>query len=451
MHVYFSGIGGAGISAAARLAHQAGFTVSGSDKQDGAYIHSLHEQGITDIDFDQSYDHIAAVHQKRPIDWYVYSSAVSMEQADPPEITFCKEHSIRVSKRDEFLTMLLEETHQKLIAIAGTHGKSTTTAMVIWLLKELGQPFSYATGAKIPFGPISNFDQEAEYFVYECDEFDRNFLAFRPNVSAITGIAWDHHEIFPTREEYNQAFRDFISQSEHIVIWQHDVETLALHHNPDMRILHRQDQGIETMTLPGRFNREDAWLAIQTVAGVRKSAHEYSQLGLATQAKREPDISSLVAIMNRFPGLKQRMELLAPNLYSNYAHTPEKITGGMSAALEIANKTNQNLVVIYEPLTNRRQHYIKDDYKDTFAGAKKLYWVPSYLAREDPKLPVLTPAELITHLTDPSIAEPAELDDRLLTHIQAHLDKGDLVVAMGASGTGSLDEWLRKHFAHDAH
>ena len=141
------------------------------------------------------------------------------------------------------------------------------------------------------------------------------------------------------------------------------------------------------------------------------------------------------------------MEQLAPNLYTNYAHTPEKIKGGMSAALEIAQANGQELVVIYEPLTNRRQHYIKDDYKDCFAGAKKLYWIPSYLAREDPSLPILTPAELIPHLSDPSIAEPAKMDDALLGRIREHLAQGALVVAMGASGPGSMDEWLRQHFA----
>lgn len=429
MHIYFSGIGGSGISSFALLAHQAGFEVSGSDKQDSTYIHYLREQGITAIELDQSYEHIARIHAQHPIDWVVYSSAVSMEQTEPPEIAFCKQQGIRCTKRDEFLNMMLKEKHQRLIAIAGTHGKSTTAAMVVWIFKELGVPVSYSLGAKISFGPLSTFDPNAQFFVYECDEFDRNFLAFHPYVSAITGIGWDHHEIFPTRENYNQAFRDFIGQSEHAVIWQHDAALLALQPGHTVRTLDRNDPAIHVhITLPGRFNREDAWLAVQTVA-----------------AHSSAPIETLCGIINRFPGLKQRMELLAPNLYTNYAHTPEKLAGGMSAALEIAAKKQQDLIVLYEPLTNRRQHYIKDEYTDVFKGAKKLYWVPSYLAREDPNLPLLTPKELITHLSDPSIAEPAELNNQLLARIKTHLDAGDLVVAMGASGKGSMDEWLREH------
>ncbi len=411
------------------LAKQAGFEVSGSDKQDGTYVQYLRDHGVTDIAIDQSYEHIAAVHEQHPIDWLVYTSALSMEQADAPELRFCEEHGIKASKRDQFLNMLLQEKNQKLVALAGTHGKSTTTAMVVWLCKELGMPFSYSLGAKISFGDLSVFNPEGEYFVYECDEFDRNFLAFKPYVSGITGLSWDHHEIFPTHEAYNQAFRDFIGQSQHTIIWQNDVAVAGLAPSEAVRILDHANPAIDQLHIRGRFNREDAWLAMETVAYITGKP-----------------VAELQPIINRFPGLKQRMELLAPNLYTNYAHTPEKIKGGMSAALEIAKAQGQELVVIYEPLTNRRQHYIKDDYKDSFAGAKKLYWIPSYLAREDPNLPTLTPEELITHLSDPRIAEPATLDEKLEATIRDHLQKGDLVVAMGASGTGSMDEWLRERF-----
>jgi UDP-N-acetylmuramate-alanine ligase len=157
-------------------------------------------------------------------------------------------------------------------------------------------------------------------------------------------------------------------------------------------------------------------------------------------------MADLVAHMSAFPGLQRRMELLAPNLYSDYAHTPEKIRGAMSVALEMAADHDQNLIVIYEPLTNRRQHFMIDDYKDCFAGAAKVYWIPSYLAREDPNQRVIPPSELITHLSDPTIASPAERDDDLKRTIGSHLAKGDMVVGMAGGGGGSLDDWLRANF-----
>src|SRR5438270_5956992 len=133
-----------------------------------------------------------------------------------------------MSKLDELLNKILEEKNLKLIAISGTHGKTTTTAMVVWLFKKLGVPISYSLGAKISFGDMGQYDPKSEFFVYECDEFDRNFLAFHPHLSIISGIAYDHHEIFPTEENYQAAFRDFIGQSEHVVIWQDDHDKLKL-------------------------------------------------------------------------------------------------------------------------------------------------------------------------------------------------------------------------------
>ncbi|HET7639183.1 MAG TPA: Mur ligase domain-containing protein, partial [Ktedonobacteraceae bacterium] len=180
MHIFFSGIGGAGIGPLALIAHKAGFSVAGSDKQDSQYITYLRKHGITDITIGQEYADIAAAHDRTAIDWFVYTSALPMERPDAPELQFCEDQHIRHSKRDEFLSFLIKEKNQRLIAIAGTHGKTTTTAMTIWAFKQLGLPVSYSVGAKLPFGDMGEFDKSSEYFIYEADEFDRNFLSFEP-------------------------------------------------------------------------------------------------------------------------------------------------------------------------------------------------------------------------------------------------------------------------------
>ena len=429
MHIYFSAIGGAGIGPLAMVAQQAGHQVSGSDKQASQYIDYLKQHGIEAIHIGQEYEQIAAVHQQTPIDWYVYSSAVAIEQPDGPELKFCQEHGIKTSKRDELLNQLLADKKLKLIAIAGTHGKTTTTALVVWLFTQLGVPLSYILPAKTSFAEMGHFDPAATYFVYECDEFDRNFLAFKPFVSIISGVSWDHHEIYPTRESYQQAFRDFLIQSEWVELWQEDNDYLGLAPNDHHAVMNEDDPAIETIKLAGRYNRRDAWLAAKAVR----------------QLTSQP-LEAILELVNRFPGLQRRMEEIIPGLYTDYAHTPEKIRAAMSVALETAQAAGKPLVVVYEPLTDRRQHYMMDDYKDCFKGASKLYWLPSYLAREDPAQSVLSPAELITHLSDPSIAEARQGDDSLKQTIQQHLDHGDLVVGMAGGGGGSLDEWLRANF-----
>lgn len=428
MHIYFSGIGGAGIGPLAQIAHQAGYQVSGSDKQDSNYIHYLREHGISNIHVGQSREAIAAVNEKTPIDWFVYTSALPLENPDAPELAYCASRGIKTSKRDEFLNMILQDKHLELIAVAGTHGKTTTTAMLVWLFKQLRQPVSYLLPAKTSFAEMGEFDDQSQYFIYEADEFDRNFLAFEPKLSVITGVSWDHHELFPTREDYQSAFRDFISQSRRTFIWQEDADYLSLA-GDTVTVLDSGQPGIEQIKLLGKYNRLDAWLALQTVHHLTK----------------EP-LDKLTELINHFPGLSRRMERILPNLYSDYAHTPEKIRGAMSVALEMVAETGQKLVIVYEPLTNRRQHYMLEDYGDCFDGAKHVYWIPSYLAREDSSQRVITPAELIEHLSDPSIASAMERDDRLKQTIQQHLDNGDMVVAMTGGGGDSLDDWLRQNF-----
>ncbi|CAN5676399.1 UDP-N-acetylmuramate--L-alanine ligase [soil metagenome] len=431
MHIFFSGIGGTAIGPLALIASQAGFKVSGSDKQDSQYVEYLRKKGISDISIGQSYNHIQSVHEQHPIDWYVYSSAVIIENPDAPELQFCHQQSIKTSKRDELINLILQEKQLKLIAVAGTHGKTTTTAMVIWLFKQLNSPVSYSVGAKISFGDMGQYEEGSEYFVYECDEFDRNFLSFEPYLSLITGVSWDHHEIFPTREDYQMAFREFISQSAKTLIWQDDQEYLGLDSTDNISVLDPagiRDTGGE-IRLFGLYNRLDAWLAVEAVRRVTKEPAE-----------------KLIKIINRFPGGQRRMEKIAVNLFSDYAHTPDKIRGAMSVALEMAAENSQELVVVYEALTNRRQHYMLNDYKDCFEGAKKVYWVPSYLAREDPTQRLIPPEEMISHLSNPEVAEARERDNELKKAIEAHMKNGDMVVAMAGGGGDSLDEWIREKF-----
>jgi UDP-N-acetylmuramate--alanine ligase len=317
----------------------------------------------------------------------------------------------------------------KLIAVAGTHGKTTTTAMVVWLFEQLKLPVSYILPAKTSFADMGHFNPDSEYFVYECDEFDRNFLAFEPHLSLITGVSWDHHEIFPTREDYQQAFREFIGQSQMTYIWKPDAQQVGVSDSATVGVIDFEDYP-DLTDIKGVMNRMDAALAAQGVMAVTNS----------------DDIAAIAGHFKDFPGLQRRMEQIAPNLYSDYAHTPEKIRGAMSVALEMAADTKQPLVVVYEPLTNRRQHFMMEEYKDCFEGAAHIYWVPSYLAREDPNQRVIPPAELISHLSDPSIAEPAEMNADLKTLISGEIRSGAMVVCMTGGGGGSLDEWLRKEF-----
>lgn len=422
MHIFFSGIGGTAIGPLSQIAKQAGYKVSGSDKQESAYITHLRQQGIKDITIGQERDAIAEVHAKTPIDWFVYSSAVAIEQPNSPELQFCAEHGIQTSKRDAFIKTFITDKNLKMIAVAGTHGKTTTTAMLIWAFKQLKIPISYSVGAKISFGDMGSYDAASDYFVYEADEFDRNFLTFHPAFSLITGIDWDHPDIYPTRTEYYEAFQQFLSQSEQAYLWQDDAEELDITSDAHLTIIDKQQA--THSALIGQVNRENATLVTQALKVV-----------LPTHQAQ-----SLTQTLDAFPGVSRRFERISQNIYTDYAHTPAKIKGALQIAQEQAQ---QAVVVIYEGLHNTRQHFIKEELKTLFAGVKKVYIVPSYRAREDESLEDLTPERLaqITEGVTPS--EPAQLNQSLRNTIEQHAQAGDLVLCLSAGGGGSLDEWLR--------
>jgi UDP-N-acetylmuramate--alanine ligase len=430
MHIYFSGIGGTGISALAVIAKEAGYDVSGSDARDSQYLEWLRKKGISDVHIGLTREQIAAVHAKSPIEWFVYGSAQPLDFPDNPEFAFCDELGIKKTKRDELLKKIIGDKNLKLIAIAGTHGKTTTTAMAIWLFKQLGLPVSYSVGAKLSFGEMSEFDQAGEYFVYEADEFDRNFLAFKPYLSLIAGVDWDHPDIYPTREEYYDAFCQFLTQSRHSFVWQEDATKLGVVESESLTELDQKDPRIDhELDLAGHVNRLNAWLVAQALSKV---------------VDKPP--TELLAVLNKFPGLSRRFEQIVPGVYSDYAHTPAKIRGALQLAHEVAGK---NVVVVYEGLHNTRQHFIKDELASLFDGVKELYIVPSYLAREDPKLKFLSPAELVNLLSNSAKlhAHAAVLNEELAENIRQHVAREDIVLCLSAGGGNSLDEWLRKEFA----
>lgn len=424
MHIYFIGIGGAGIGPLALLAAQAGYTVSGSDNNPNTYTDYLEKKGLKVYD-DQTGISINEVHGKTPIDWVVSVSAIVRLNPDHPELAYAREHGIKISERDDFLNQILKEKNLKMLAVAGTHGKTTTTAMLIWLLQQLGIPLSYSVGAKISFGDMGHYDPKSEYFAYECDEFHRNFLSFHPAISIISGIAWDHHEVFPTKDDYNQAFLEFFTQSGKTFIWDKDAQYVGVTPSETMHVIDIELDEIDEIHLYGDVNRQNAWIVIEAV---------HHMTGEPKTRLRE--------IMDRFPGSGRRMEELAPGLFTDYAHTPEKISGAMNIAREIASKQGKKLVVVYEPLTNRRQHYIKDRYHDCFGEVDHIYWVPSYLAREDPAQAILSPEDLIKELPTDIAATASVLDQTLWNEIERHL-KEAIVVCISGGGGKSLDEWIR--------
>ncbi|MGI8634991.1 MAG: Mur ligase family protein, partial [Segetibacter sp.] len=275
-------------------------------------------------------------------------------------------------------------------------------------------PVSYSLGAELSFGPMGKFDASAKYFVYECDEFDRNFLQFQPFIAAITNIDYDHPDTYKTENDYVQAFGQFARQSQRVIAAQPTQKKLGL------QPANGYQKSLESLIqLPGLHNRQNAALAISVMR----------QLSDATDQQ-------LIDCIQNFPGSARRFEKLADSLYSDYAHHPVEI----AATLQLVSELTDNIVVVYQPHQNIRQQLIKDDYKKCFKKAKKIYWLPTFLSREDESIAILSAQQLSSGIDQKKIVF-SKLNQDLWRAICKQRANNNVVVAMGA---GSIDNWVRR-------
>ena len=421
MHVYFSGIGGVGIGPLAQIAHDAGYTIVGSDMTESLTTRRLRADGVTVYVGDQTDENLRREHETQPIEYFVYTAALP---DDHPELVAAHELGIRCLKRDGLLARIVSEKNLRMVAVAGTHGKTTTTGLFVWVMKQLGLPVSYSVGTTLSFGPSGVYDSESQYFVYECDEYDRNFLHYTPRLSLITSLDYDHPDTYPTREQYVEAFTQFIDQSEHTLLWEKDYDYLENDAIRPLVTVYSHDIALDHVHLAGTYLRQNAFLVERAILRLFPDTPYHD----------------LVAAINSYPGTDRRMEQIDEGIYTDYGHHPAEI----AATLQAAREMSDHVTLVYQPHQNRRQHLIRDEYTDeTFASADDIYWVPTYLSREDPDLAILSPTELAARL-NPAKVHIAELDDTLWQHIIDARNNGSTVVCMGA---GSIDEWVREKTA----
>ena len=414
MKIYISGISGTGMGPLALMAQSAGMTVFGSDLSGGAVTNELVNRGIKVYLGEQNGEFLKARMKDEGIDWFVHTSALP---ADHPELLLAKKLKLKISKRDEFLNYLIKKMKLKLIAVAGTHGKTTTTAMIVWAAKQMGIPMSYSVGTTLPFAPAGCYDPKSEYFTYEADEYDRNFLSFRPWLAVIPTLSYDHPDIYKTEEEYREAFQQFESQSREVL---------------------KGDEIAAGLTLAGEARRYDATLAIDVIEKILPEQKAIQKLlgGKKRQHKK------LVEIMNEFPGVGRRFEQVSEGYYSDYAHHPEEVAATVEIALEEADRRGlKGVVVVYEPHQNSRQVGLAGAYENAFKGVKKLYWLPTYLTRENKDVDIMKPADFISGLSNKKVAETAEMNEELEKQLIDWHKKGYLVLLMSA---GPADAWIRK-------
>ena len=428
MKIYISGIAGTGMGPLALMAKYAGFEVCGSDLSKGAIYDELVKAGI-EVHIGEQNGDFLRTKLEQGVDWFVHTSALT---ADHPELVLAHETGVKCTKRDDFTAFLVEKLGLKMVAVAGTHGKTTTTAMIVWSALNSGLPVSYIVGTTLGFAPSGAYHEGDRYFVYEADEYDRNFLKYHPWLAVIPAVSYDHPDIYKTVEDYREAFDQFVSQSENIVEYR------------DGKILRNGEASErfvpEMLKLSGEARRIDAALAGEAVMMMKLDrANERGVDQVYNPVKIAEDLE-------KFPGVGRRFERLANGVYTDYAHHPEEIVATVEMVREEAEMAGaKGVVVVYQPHQNTRQHEVRDGYREAFGGVDKLFWLPTYLTRENPDLDVIEPKDFIADLNNSDIAEPAELGDELETRLKEYLKEGYLVILMTA---GPADGWFREKFGN---
>ena len=418
-HVHFVGIGGAGLSAIARLMHQAGVSVSGSDAQESAVVAALRAEGITCF-----VGHAAA--QVSGADTVVASTAV---RADNPEVVEAQRLGLRLWPRSAGLQSVL--IGRRVVAVAGTHGKTTTTAMLTVALQEAGLDPTFAIGAEVDSLGTNARLGSGDVAVIEADESDGAFLVYTPQVKIITNVDADHLDHWGSEEAYEAAFVEFrdsdgptIAANRRFADVLADFSSEADVRGHDLAIsadrttfrvtVGDRDLGVVQLAVPGRHYAQDALLAL--AAGLELGA----------------DPTAIIRGLGRHQGAKRRLERVGEvagvTVYDSYAHHPTEIVGDLEAARSVAG--TGRLVVVFQPHLVSRTRIFGAEMGRALSAADAVYLVDLYLAREDPD-PEVTSALVAAAVTGPpaSLVGPV---GQAAAVVWPDLRPGDLVLTLGA-------------------
>jgi UDP-N-acetylmuramate--alanine ligase len=400
--LHFVGIGGSGMSGIARLFLGAGYTVTGSDRSENHNTEALRELGAT-----ITIGHDAA--NLGSADTLVYTGAL---WPDNPEYLRAVERGIPTLHRSQALAWLISS--QRLIAVAGAHGKTTSTGMIVTALLELGQDPSFVNGGVIQSLGVSSARGDGELFVVEADESDGSFLLYDTAVALITNVDADHLDHYGTTEAFTAAFVDFAQRATELVVVSSDdpgardvtaalsgkrIMTFGEDNAADVR-LHsvdavgpvsfslawKGDEYATTLRVPGRHNAINAAGAFAVLVG----------LGF------EP--RSVLAAIATFGGTERRFELHGTvrgvSVYDDYAHHPTEVAAALTAARSVVG--DGKIIAIHQPHLYSRTQLMAADFASTYEDlADHTVVLDVYGAREDP-VPGVTGALVSARFADQS-------------------------------------------------
>ncbi|MFF7896222.1 UDP-N-acetylmuramate--L-alanine ligase [Streptomyces sp. NPDC007907] len=441
---HFIGIGGAGMSGIAKILAQRGAAVAGSDAKESATAEALRALGAT--------VHIghAAEHLADDASCVVVSSAI---RQDNPELARAAELGVPVVHRSDALAALMDGLRP--IAVAGTHGKTTTTSMLAVSLSELGLKPSYAIGGDLDAPGSNALHGEGEIFVAEADESDRSFHKYAPEVAIVLNVELDHHANYASMDEIYASFETFVDRVTEggtlVIAADHEgareltrrvagrgvrVVTYGESEDADVRILSVVPQGLKsevTVVLEG------AELTFAVSVPGRHYAHN-AVAALAAGAALGVPAAELAPAIAAYTGVKRRLQLKGEaagvQVIDSYAHHPTEMTADLEAMRAAAG--DARILVLFQPHLFSRTQELGKEMGQSLALADASVVLDIYPAREDP-IPGVT-SELIIEAARAAGADVTPVHDKAdAPSVVAGMAKpGDLVLTMGAGDVTDL-------------
>ena len=385
-NIYFIGIGGIGMSALARYFNTQGVIVSGYDKTPTALTDDLVKEGIR-IHFE---DDINQIDKAATV--VVYTPAIP---ASHSELNYCKDNGYNVVKRSDVLNWITENAFT--IAIAGTHGKTTTTSMTAHILRHSGYGCNAFLGGIASNYNTNFWSHEKNVVVVEADEYDRSFLKLAPNIAVVTAVDPDHLDIYGTPEEVLKAFGQFTDKIKNggILIQKMDTDFAIDSSNKSVFTYgyHKDNASYHTANLKvvdGSYIFDIVHPAgimkdvVLNMGGLHNVENATAAIAIAINLGIEEQ--KIKAAVADFKGVKRRFEykIKTPNkvLIDDYAHHPEELNALISGVRSLY--PNEKMVLIFQPHLYSRTQDQAAGFMETLDKADEVILLPIYPARELP-------------------------------------------------------------------
>ncbi|GAA4487402.1 UDP-N-acetylmuramate--L-alanine ligase [Microbacterium panaciterrae] len=428
---HFIGIGGSGMSGLARMFLDAGIRVSGSDRADSDNLRALAALGA-----DVHVGHDAA--NLGDADTVVHTGAIWPEN---PEFLLAKERGLHVIHRSQALHWLIGG--RRLVSVAGAHGKTTSTGMIVTALLELGAEPNFVNGGVIEQLGVSSSSGQDELFVIEADESDGTFLLYDTSVALITNVDPDHLDHYGSDEAFHDAFVTFANEaSEAVVISSDDAGALrvragithsnvisfGLAEDADLRITEIRTDGAVAATLTFRGESARLRLAVPGVHNAINAAGAVAVLGTLGYA-----LADAVRAVEGFAGTVRRLELHGAergvSVYDDYSHHPTEVRAALEAMRTISG--SGRIIAIQQPHTYSRTQHMFQEFADVLENfADHTVMLDVYGAREDP-VPGVTGELVSGAFADPQhvhyVADWQQAADYTATVAR----DGDVVITLG--------------------